>query len=184
MAAVLGIHAADIKVVAVYEGSTIVDFFVQQAENIEEAIDLTSIKESFKEVVAEMDEFMGSPVLGAIAEGVVVVTKHTADLVTDDDGVFLWDEVIGDGDEDNLTPEEQEVAIEFVFKNSSNKDDKVKSDNLNIYIYGLAIIIVVMVIFVIAICCYNRYVIKINIEKTQQLQHEYQEGQGYDRRGS
>jgi hypothetical protein len=34
MAAVLGIHAADIKVVAVYEGSTIVDFFVQQAENI------------------------------------------------------------------------------------------------------------------------------------------------------
>lgn len=29
MAAVLGIHAADIKVVSVYEGSTIVDFFVQ-----------------------------------------------------------------------------------------------------------------------------------------------------------
>jgi hypothetical protein len=29
MAAVLGIHAADIKVVSVYEGSTIVDFFIQ-----------------------------------------------------------------------------------------------------------------------------------------------------------
>ena len=28
MAAVLGIHASDIKVVSVYEGSTIVDFFV------------------------------------------------------------------------------------------------------------------------------------------------------------
>jgi hypothetical protein len=40
MAAVLGIHAADIKVVSVYEGSTIVDFFVQQSENLEELIDL------------------------------------------------------------------------------------------------------------------------------------------------
>lgn len=40
MAAVLGVHAADIKVVSVYEGSTIVDFFVQQSENLEELIDL------------------------------------------------------------------------------------------------------------------------------------------------
>jgi len=31
MAATLGIHKADIKVVRVYEGSTIVDFFVMQA---------------------------------------------------------------------------------------------------------------------------------------------------------
>ena len=43
MAAVLGIHAADIKVVAVYEGSTIVDFFVQQAQDVAEALDLTKI---------------------------------------------------------------------------------------------------------------------------------------------
>jgi hypothetical protein len=183
MAAVLGIHAADIKVVAVYEGSTIVDFFVQQAENIEEAIDLTKIKETFETAVEVMDEFMGSPVLGAIAEGAVIATKHETDLSTDDDGNNLWDEVFGDDDED-LTPEEQEVAIEFVYRNSSNEDDKITSENLSIYIYGLGVIIVIMIIAVIVICCYNRYVVKINIERTQALQHEYQEGQGYDRRGS
>jgi len=129
-----------------------------------------------------MDDFMGSPVLGAIAEGVVVATKHAADLATDDDGEFLWD-TIGENDEP-LTPEEQEVAIEFVFRNSSNKDEKDSSENLQVYIYGLVVLIVLMVIFVIGICCYNRYVIKINIERTQQLQHEFQEGVGYDRRGS
>jgi len=37
MAAVLGIHAADIKVVSVYEGSTIVDFIVMAAETVSEA---------------------------------------------------------------------------------------------------------------------------------------------------
>jgi hypothetical protein len=74
MAAVLGIHAADIKVVSVYEGSTIVDFFVEQAENLDEALDLELIKETFTEVVSTMDTFMGSPILNAVANGVNVIT--------------------------------------------------------------------------------------------------------------
>jgi len=67
MAATLGIHKADIKVVSVYEGSTIVDFFIMQAENIEDAFDLDKVSENFSEIVSTMDTFMGSPVLGAIA---------------------------------------------------------------------------------------------------------------------
>jgi len=74
MAAVLGIHAADIKVVSVYEGSTIVDFFVEQAENLDDALDLEQVQETFAEVVSTMDTFMGSPILNAVASGVNIIT--------------------------------------------------------------------------------------------------------------
>lgn len=43
MAAVLGIHAADIKVLAVYEGSTIIDFMVQQLVDSDDPLDLPGI---------------------------------------------------------------------------------------------------------------------------------------------
>jgi hypothetical protein len=110
MAAVLGIHAADIKVVSVTAGSTIVDFFVQQAENVEEILDLESIEETFTEVVETMEEFMGSPVLNAVANGVPILTPHGAE--TGDHGgaivdiQFPWDDLIND-DEDEEPKEKQ-----------------------------------------------------------------------------
>lgn len=107
MAATLGIHKADIKVVSVYEGSTIVDFFIMQAENIEDAFDLDKVSENFSEIVSTMDTFMGSPVLGAIAQGAAVVTMHTADLIDDEDKVFLWD--LDKEDEGEKDPKEPEV---------------------------------------------------------------------------
>lgn len=51
MAATLGIHRADIKVVRVYEGSTFVDWFVMQRENIEDALNLDAVQENFTEIV-------------------------------------------------------------------------------------------------------------------------------------
>jgi len=118
MAAVLGVHAADIKVVSVYEGSTIVDFFVQQAENVEEALDLDQIAETFTEVVETMDEFMGSPVLNAVANGVPIATPHTP---AGDGGVWntfknLWEE-----DEEELLeePTEKQVSIEVRYRTSA-----------------------------------------------------------------
>jgi len=96
MAAVLGIHAADIKVVSVYEGSTIVDFFIQQAENIAEALDLSQIEETFTEVVQTMDEFMGSPVLNAVASGVQIINNKSGETVVD--YKFPWE--TDDEDED------------------------------------------------------------------------------------
>lgn len=166
MAAVLGIHRADIKVVAVYEGSTIVDFFVQQAENIEDALDLEKVAETFTEAVSTMDSFMGSPVLGAVAQGAAVVTMHAADLLTDDDdAIFLWDL---DDDEEDVTPEDKEVQIEVVYKQSNNLDDDMKgSKNLQFYIILLIALIVVILIIIVALCIYNRYAMKTHIEKTQ-----------------
>lgn len=43
MAAALGIHAADIKVVQVYEGSTIVEFQVVSDSEEEDPLDLSAV---------------------------------------------------------------------------------------------------------------------------------------------
>lgn len=77
MAASLGIHAADIKVVSVYEGSTIVDFQIISSITDAVPLDLASVKETFESVVSTMDTFMGSPVLNAISTGTPIVTPNT-----------------------------------------------------------------------------------------------------------
>lgn len=121
MAAVLGIHAADIKVVSVYEGSTIVDFFVQQAENVEEALDLDQVAETFAEVVETMDEFMGSPVLNAVANGVPITTPHTPA-----GGAGAWNtwKNLWEEDEEELLeePTEKRVSIEVRYRASTTGD--------------------------------------------------------------
>ena len=68
MAAVLGIHRADIKVVSVYEGSTIVEFQVlQRDEEIdgEELLDLKKIDQAYRDFIIEEDKFMDSRILSA-----------------------------------------------------------------------------------------------------------------------
>ena len=70
MAASLGIHAADIRVVSVYEGSVIVDFMIISNILDEAPLDLDVVQESFATVVSTMDTFMGSPVLNAVATGI------------------------------------------------------------------------------------------------------------------
>ena len=83
MAASLGIHKADIRVVSVYEGSVIVDFQIISNILDETPLDLEVVSETFSAVVTTMDTFMGSPVLNAVATGVQLVTPNTE---VDEDG--------------------------------------------------------------------------------------------------
>lgn len=78
MAASLGIHAGDVKVVSVYEGSTIIDFQIisQLVEDVL-TLDLEAVQQTFEEVVSVLDTFMGSPVLNAISSGTPIVTPNT-----------------------------------------------------------------------------------------------------------
>ena len=69
MAAVLGIHAADVKVVAVYEGSTIVEFQVVQREVVEgqeddeDLIDLAKIDADYRAFIQTERTLMESRIL-------------------------------------------------------------------------------------------------------------------------
>lgn len=74
LAGVLNIHPADIKIVEVYEGSTIVKFKVMQRgqEELdagEEPIDFKKINRAYTKFVTEEVTLMGSPILNAEIEG-------------------------------------------------------------------------------------------------------------------
>lgn len=69
MAAVLGIQKADLKVVSVYEGSTIVEFQVIDNPEAEAPIDLKAVKSIFDTVIKTVETFMDSPILSAVADG-------------------------------------------------------------------------------------------------------------------
>ena len=84
MAAVLGIHAADIKVVSVFAGSTIVEFAVLSDPDGEEPLDLGSVQSTFETAMEAVDTFMGSLVLNAVSEGVPITTPHTPPPSDDD----------------------------------------------------------------------------------------------------
>ena len=70
MAAVLGIHRADIKIVQVYEGSTVIEFMIISNPEDEEPLSLTNVKDNFVSAVSTMATFMGSPLLNAVSQGV------------------------------------------------------------------------------------------------------------------
>jgi hypothetical protein len=90
MAASLGIHKADIRVVSVYEGSTIVDFQIISDLFEDTPLNLDTVKETFETVVSTLDTFMGSKVLNAVSTGKPIITPNT---VLDPDGGIAGAEV-------------------------------------------------------------------------------------------
>ena len=91
MAGVLGIHAADIKVVSVYEGSTIIEFQVlQRDEEIdeEELIDLRQIDTDYRDFIQNEKTMMGSRILNADIEGVPILTPYQQEQAAN----FDWNE--------------------------------------------------------------------------------------------
>jgi len=61
MAAVLGIHAADLKVVQAYEGSVIVVF--QVFDPNDDVAALEAVKETFEEIIPTIGTALGAPVM-------------------------------------------------------------------------------------------------------------------------
>lgn len=78
MAGVLGIHKADLKVVSVYEGSTIIVFQVISNFIEEETpLNLETVQQTFETFVATAEDFMGSTLLSAVSSGIPIVTPNT-----------------------------------------------------------------------------------------------------------
>ena len=82
MAAVLGVHASQIKTVAVYKGSVIIQFFVstlKDDKNPEKTKD--KISQKFIDAVASGTLKFGAPVIDAMAGSRVVKTGYIGDHV-------------------------------------------------------------------------------------------------------
>ena len=116
MAAVLGIHFADLRVVRVYQGSTVVEFEVFDSGELDEGEEerddsfLSKVLEKFETEIAVLETFMGSVVLNAVANGNAIVTPNTPT-------------VDGEGN----------ISIEsFIFEGQDNKDKSVDETAENI----------------------------------------------------
>ena len=82
MASLLEIHFADIRVVSIYQGSTVVEFEVTRGEldNDEDEDDegfFARIGSKFESVVEEIVDFMDTPVLNAVKDGKPVKTVNS-----------------------------------------------------------------------------------------------------------
>jgi len=98
MAAVLGVHASQIKVVAVYQGSVIVEYFVETLPDDEDPEKtLNQIELNFYEAVASGDLDLGAPLIDAMSNGRVVKTNYDGDHYEGKDG-NIWDHLINDDD--------------------------------------------------------------------------------------
>jgi len=82
MAAVLGIHKADLKVVQVYEGSVIVEFQVMSEDGDEDPLaTLAAIEKKFAMEAPNLGDSLGAPVMQIVtSEGTIVAMEGYEDL--------------------------------------------------------------------------------------------------------
>lgn len=70
VAGALGIHASTIKVVAVYRGSVIIDFYIMTEEDDENPkATLRKLKKNFAKVLSSGSLDVGAPILSAGGDG-------------------------------------------------------------------------------------------------------------------
>jgi hypothetical protein len=161
MAAVLGIHAADIKVVDVKVGSVIVDF--QIISNIIDDIplNLDQVKETFETVMTTTKTFMGKDLIGAISTGAPIATPLT--VVAESTG-DVFEDIFGlGGDDDDKDDEkkEKDVKIEVVYQEVTVNQYGEKS-GAGGYVPFFAMLILIVLLIVAALYLYRRIVTQSN----------------------
>ena len=124
VAAALGIHRSRIHVVAVYEGSVIVDFFINaELDDEEPDVTLLTLKNDLKGKIVAKTIDLGAPILGAVTGGELIVGTCYENCDQPQGGEDnLWDDLAPDGDKDGegkgtqgdgKAPKERETEINF-----------------------------------------------------------------------
>jgi len=99
VAAVLGIHASQIKVVAVYTGSVVIEYAIVADDDDEDSVaTLSSISNQIRELVVQQSAVFGAPVLSAAMGGEPIEFN------------------IDGSDGGASTDEEEEEIIEYIFQ--------------------------------------------------------------------
>jgi len=79
VAAALGIHASQIKVVAVYTGSVVVEYLIEvdSTSDSDSARQLRTISRNLNTLVTEGSTAFGAPILSASTDGEVLIEDPT-----------------------------------------------------------------------------------------------------------
>jgi len=170
VAAALGIHRSTVHVVAVYEGSVIIDFFIgAEPDDEEPAATLLAIKNDLLGKIAANAIDLGAPILGAVADGELVVGEcyENCEEQKDVDG-NLWDDLVKEGDgKDGTTkgdgtkgPTEKEAEISISVKVSKETADvEIKYPILILAIIAVVLLLIVGFI-ILRMCCAKSAVLK------------------------
>lgn len=133
MAGVLGIHASDMLIVSVYEGSTIIEWQVMQrdeeATDPEDMLDLERVERAYRVLIGTEETFMGSKILNAEVNSGPIFTPFMKARVSDpffngntDRDIFMGDvieqeekneetETTGDNSQQQTTEEKQDEKL-------------------------------------------------------------------------
>lgn len=182
MAAVLGVHKADLKVVEVYEGSVIIDFKVIENFFAEVPIVLEEVQQTFETAAAVMDTFMGASVLGAVSAAAVVVTPNTP---LNEDGsiiqefINIWDAAVNP-DEPIVEPDtDVKVEVRYKVSQRSNNNNTRESGRVA-FVAILACILVIAGLIIFSVFLYRKIIASEPVDKAYvpeniQKQEEYEE---------
>lgn len=162
MAAVLGIQKADLKVVSVYEGSTIVEFQVIDDPEAEVHVNLQEVKTIFDTVIKTVSTFMDSPILSAVADGSPVLfgDESQSNQSEAEDKDFSIPEGYEEYDPNKAgssTIEDQgnQKTIKVLTKEYRVKQpEKIRVPKL--FIVSLGIIIAILAVTLVLLCFYNK----------------------------
>ncbi|CDW80878.1 ipt tig domain containing protein [Stylonychia lemnae] len=152
VAGALGIHASTIKIVAVYQGSVVIDFYIIP-DNA--AITASSIQKSIKNTLMSKPNAFGAPVLSVSADGTAIITDGK--IVLDTNKNSGTDNSNGTASNDQSGPKSVNVdtkdSEKFVsVSSSSNNQDQVK-----LIVILVVIIVVILIGGIISYFIYQKY---------------------------
>ena len=188
VASALGIEPSRIKTVNVYEGSVIVDFFIEAIINEPEPVkQLTEIKEKLVEIVTQGIIDLGAPVLGLMGDDELLVgdpipeqegVSFTETVFNTDSSAIvkdanLWDEMVNEkkiqeqkkADYDKAKQRNSKITktITKVIENSRFKETPVRKVALAIILF--AVILVGLSIYLLCKCLQrNERMLEVQVE--------------------
>jgi len=163
IAAVLGIHASTIKVVAVYKGSVIIDFFIQAEDDDDNAdATLNALSDKFAELLRTGDVDLGAPILGAYTGGENIDVPQVegsapagfarpegangpATTQTKQGSAFEWNDAV---EQNAITSNTGSVRVGTVAQNGQTEEAE---DKAKVYIVLLCVAGAVLVAIVLAV---------------------------------
>lgn len=160
----LGIHAGDLRVVAVYEGSTIIDFEIIRNLLDETPLDLQKVEEDFRVLATTADSFMGSTILGAAVETIAIITPNSP---AGEAAVEAYKDIWDIDEEGNVVgvKTEQNVRVDIVYNDITVNYNKETARETTSYAVMIGLICIIILLIACAMCLFRKFLAKPDVRK-------------------
>lgn len=162
----LGIHAGDLRVVSVYEGSTIIDFEIIRNILDETPLDLQKVEEDFRVLASTADTFMGSTILGAAVETIAIITPNSP---TGEAAVEEYKDIWDIDEDGNVVgvKTEKNVRVDIVYNDITVNYNKETARETTSYVVMIGLICIIILLISCAMCLFKKFLAKPDVRKAQ-----------------